>query len=213
MITIILTSTVHVNFKKDCLVQINVQDRLKTYLKSVYQWLEKTNFHIILVENSGYTFPELDNEKELYKDRFEVITLDESDEPVYLRHAKSKGASEIFSIHYAFIKSKLINASTFIIKVTARFFIPDLEDYLSQYDLNEYDCLTQNDRDRCEMVGCHYNYFSAIFNIYLLDIKNFNGHIEDIWKLRTSKYKNLVCHPFKIAPTHRGGADEVYTII
>ena len=52
MITIILTSTVHVNFKKHFLVQVNANDRLQTYLKSVYQWLEKTIFHIILVENS-----------------------------------------------------------------------------------------------------------------------------------------------------------------
>ena len=213
MITIILTSTVHVNFKKHFLVQVNANDRLQTYLKSVYQWLEKTIFHIILVENSGYTFPELDNEKQLYKDRFEVITLNESDEPSFSRNVKSKGASEIFSIHYAFKKSKMIHASTFIIKVTARFFIPELEKYLTQYDLNEYDCLTQHDRDRCEMVGCHYTYFSTIFNIYLFDIKDFNGHIEDIWKLRTSNYKNLACEPFKISPTLRGSADEVYTFI
>jgi len=213
MITIILTSTVHVNFNKMCLVQTNVEDRLKTYLKSIYQWLEKTNFHIIVVENSGYTFPELDNEKQIYKDRFEVITLDETDEPLSFRNNKSKGASEIFSIHYAFKTSNLIYASTFIIKVTARFFIPDLENYLNQFDLNEYEGLTQFDRDSCEMLGCHYNYFSTIFNIYMFDIKNYNGHIEDIWKLRTSNCKTLVCNTFLIDPTPRGGANEVYTTI
>jgi hypothetical protein len=52
------------------------------------------------VENSGYTFPELDEEKQLYKQRFEVITLDETIEPSHLRNDVSKGASEIFSIHY-----------------------------------------------------------------------------------------------------------------
>ena len=214
MITIILTSTVHVNYNKCCLVQTDANTRIQTYLTSIQQWLSKTNFHIIVVENSGYTFPELDKEKMKYKDRFEVITLNESDEPIYLRNHMSKGASEIYSIHHAYKKSTKIHSSNFIIKVTARYFIPDLETYLKQYDLNRYDCLTQQDRDRCEMVGCHYNFFYDIFNIYVFDIKGYKGHIEDLWKLRTSKCKNvLVCNPFTIEPTIRGGADEVYNTI
>jgi hypothetical protein len=99
MITIILTTTVHVNFKKWCLYQNDPYIRLQTYLKSIRQWLQ-TKFHIVVVENSGYTFPELDEEKQLYKERFEVVTLDETIEPSHLRNDVSKGASEIFSIHY-----------------------------------------------------------------------------------------------------------------
>jgi hypothetical protein len=212
MITILLTSTVYVNPKKKYALQKNVNHRLNIYLKSIRQWL-KTNFHIIVVENSGYTFPELENEKNEYKDRFEVITLDESDEPECSRNDFSKGSSEIFSIHYAFTQSRWIHTS-FIIKVTARYFIPELENYLSQYDLNNYDCLTQNDRDRCEMVGCHSTKFSSIFNYSLNDIEGYNGHIEDIWKLRTSKCeKVLVCNTFTIEPTQRGNDYEVYTTI
>ena len=214
MITIILTCTVYVNYKKICLAQTNPTHRIQTYLKSIRKWLNSTNFHIIVVENSGYTFPSLTNEKIKYRDRFEIITLTESDEPTHLRNCFSKGSSEIFSIHYAFLKSTIIHSSNFIIKVTGRYFIPELENYLKQHDLDTYDCLTQNDRDRCEMVGCHYKIFSIIFNIYLFDIKGYKGHIEDLWKLRTTKCKNvLVCNPFSIEPTVRGGADEVYTII
>jgi hypothetical protein len=214
MITIILTSTVYVNLKKCCLVQKDVNARIETYLKSIKQWLQKTNFHIILVENSGYTFPELENEKNEYKERFEIVTLNASDEPKYLRNNDSKGASEMYSIHYAFKNSIMVHLSTFIIKITARYFIPDLENYLSQYDLDTYDSLTQNNRDRCEMVGCHYTKFSTIFNIYLFDIKGYKGHIEDVWKLRTSNCeKVLVCDPLLIEPTYRGGENEVYTII
>jgi hypothetical protein len=213
MITILLTTTVHVNPKKIYALQKNVNRRLTIYLKSIKQWL-KTKFHIIVVENSGYTFPELENEKNKYKDRFEVITLDESHEPECSRNDFSKGSSEIFSIHYAFTQSKLIHASSFIIKVTARYFIPELENYLSQYDLNEYNCLTQNDRDRCEMVGCRSTKFSSIFNYILNDMEGYNGHIEDIWKLRTSKCeKVLVCDIFTIEPTQRGNDYEVYTTI
>ena len=65
--TIILTSTVNVNIKKSWLFQINKNDRLDTYLKSVKQWLENTKFNIILVENSGYNFNELDEYLKQFK--------------------------------------------------------------------------------------------------------------------------------------------------
>jgi hypothetical protein len=211
MITIFLTCTVYVNYTKWCLYQTDASERIQTYLKSIQQWLKKTNFNIVVVENSGYTFPELDEEKEMYKDRFEVITLDETIEPTHLRNSPSKGESEMFSIYYAFKTSKI--RSSFMIKVTGRFFIPELEEYLMQQDLTNYECLTQHDRNRCEMVGCQSTHFSHIFNIELDYIEGYIGHIEDIWKLRTSKYKNFACKVFDIEPTMRGGVNEVYTTI
>jgi hypothetical protein len=216
--TIILTSTVNINIKKS-IHQKNKDERINTYLRSVLQWLNKTNFNIVLVENSGYNFNELNNEKEIYKDRFEVITFKENelDESKYLKDYNSKGASEIFAINYAFNNSNIIknNKTNFIIKITGRYFINELEDYLLSYNLNEYDCLTQNDRKRCEMVGSHINNFSNIFNIILLDKNNkYEGHIENIWEYRTSQYdKILVCKEFNIEPTKRGGLDEVFSTI
>ena len=71
----------------------------------------------------------------------------------------------------------MIHSSNFIVKVTGRYFIPTLEDYLLEFNLNEYDCLTQNNRDRCEMVGCHYTQFLNIFNTDMDDInKNDVGY-------------------------------------
>ena len=218
-ITIILTSTVNINEKKAYIYQKNKDERINTYLKSILQWLNKTNFNIVLVENSGYNFNELNNEKKIYKDRFEVITFKENelDETKYLKDNNSKGASEIFAINYAFNNSKIIknNKTNFIIKITGRYYIHELEDYLLSYDLNEYDCLTQNDRTRCEMVGSHINNFSNIFNIMLLDKNNkYEGQLEKIWKYRTSKYdKILVCKEFNIEPTKRGGLDQVFSTI
>ena len=119
MTTIILTSTVNVNYAKDYLFQIDPHNRIQTYLRSILQWLNKTNFKIILVENSGYKFDELNNEKQIYKDRFEVITFKENEVPEanYLKDNISKGSSEIFSIKYAFDHSKIIHSSNFIIKI------------------------------------------------------------------------------------------------
>ena len=212
--TIILTSTVNVNLNKLCLFQINKSERIEIYLKSVNQWLLKTDFNIILVENSGYLFHELDNEKEIYKNRFEIITFSESDltEANYLINNISKGVGEIYSIDYAFKHSKLIHSSNFIIKITGRYFIEELEDYLKGFDLDQYDCLTQNNRSRCEMVGSHYKHFSCIFNV---DFSNehhlYYENLEDTWKFRTSNFaNNLRCKTFLIEPTQRGGVDDKY---
>jgi len=159
----------------------------------------------------------LQSEKKYYKNRFEIITYNESklSECEYLKNNDSKGASEIFSINYAFDNSTITKKSTFIIKITGRFFIPELENYLNNYDLNNYDCLTQNNRDRCEMVGSNIKNFNHIFNIKLIDLNgNYNGHIENVWKYRTSTFKNnLVCKIFEIEKTQRGGLNSFFTNI
>jgi hypothetical protein len=217
-ITIILTTTVNVDINNiEYLYQTNPNDRLELYINNINKWLNNTNFNIILVENSGYNFNEINHLKIQYKDRFEVFSFKERElkNTRYLRNLSSKGAHEIFAINYAFYQSKLIHSSNFIIKITGRYFIPTLENYLSKYNLDDYDCLTQNDRDRCEMVGCHYVNFPYMFNIYLIDDDNkYDSHIENIWKLRSSNYdKVLVCNNFHIEKTIRGGFDGYYYFI
>jgi hypothetical protein len=216
-IVIILTSTVRVNVNKIYLHQTDSSERLKIYLKSVKEWLYKTNFKVILIENSGYTFEELNYEKELFKDRFEVITFDESEFELskWLVKNNSKGESELFSINYAIKNSKFIFPDTFIIKITARYFLPELEEYLNRFKLNEFDCLVQHNQDRCEMVGSNYKNFEYIFNQDVLnDLPLFCGHIESIYTYRTGKYKNLlICKEFQIEKTQRGGADDTFNTI
>jgi len=211
MTSIILTSTVNVLPHIDCVFQRDVNDRIQTYLRSVLKWLHNTQFNIVLVENTGYKFPELDIYKIQLKDRFEVIVFDEAklDEAKFIQNDGSKGRHEIFAINYALNNSNILRSSNFIIKITARFFIPEFEDYLNHYRLDKYDCLVQNNRDRCEVVGCHIKNFYDIFNMYIND-----DHIENVWKLRTSKYNDiLICKTFQIDETQRGGLEEKYTTI
>ena len=213
-VTIILTSTVYINPNKSHIYQTDPTERIHTYIKSVLQWINNTNFNIILIENSGYLFEEL---RPKQNNRFEIITFKESDlsETKYLQTDNSKGGSEMFAINYAFFNSKIINNSQFIIKITARFFVPELENYLKMYNLNMVDCLSQYNVDRCEMVGCHYNHFSTIFNIHLLNEHNkFDNHVEDIWKYRISKFSNIIrCKEFKIEKTQRGGVNWCFETI
>jgi hypothetical protein len=217
-ISIILTATVNVQ-NKSFLFQTDKQERIDTYLKSIKQWLEKTSFNIVLVENNGYTFPELEEYKSNYSDRFEVLTFLESEEveAEYLKDNASKGLSEIFAINYAYYNSKFVKTSTFIIKVTCRFFIPEFEEYLSEYDLNTYDALSQNNIKQCQVVGSHIDNFHKIFNIYPFcrDIIWIIGHVEDVFRYRIHTFfkKVLICKPFTIEPTQCGGCDIIATII
>ena len=215
MTSIILTSTVTVNPNTAWVFQHDKQSRINTYLKSVRQWLEKTNLNIILVENTGYNFDELNEEKIKYKDRFEVIVFDELklSEASYIHNTCSKGRREIFAIDYAFNNSKIVKKSNFIIKITARFYIPEFETYLAEHDLNSYDCLVQNDPNRCEVVGSHITNFKSLFCKYL-DNSCPKDHMETVWKNRASKYKKILrCKLFSIDKTQRGGVSQQYTSI
>jgi hypothetical protein len=215
MITIILTTTINVQKKFNN--AINKQDRICTYVKSIKKWLLNTSFNIIVVENTGYDYPELLEEKNIYKNRFEIISYNEIDIPEanYLINIHSKGANEMFSINYAYNNSKIVNNSIFIIKITGRYFIPDFEKYISNFNLNEYNCLSQNNLERCEMVGSHIKNFNIIFNKDLKDKNgNFQSHVENVYRYRIiSISKNLKCRIFDIESTQRGSVSKLYDTI
>jgi hypothetical protein len=213
MATIILTTTVTVQ-NKVYLFQTDKQERAQVYTRKIKQWLYESNFKIVVVENTGYTFEELNEEKEKFKDRFEVISYVESDleSADFLKGNPYKGASEVFAIDYAYNTSPLCKVADFIIKITGRFFIPSLEEYLKQFDLNQYDVLTQFKTARCEMLGCHKNHFYTIFNTLLINEHGeYNGNVEDIYQYRCGLFeKKIHCPEFPIEGTQRGGINEVF---
>jgi len=207
-ITIILTTTVTVQNKSE-IYQTNKQDRINTYLKSIRQWLSKTNFNIVVVENSGYYFEELKEELELYSGRFEIITFNESELPEtnHLINNPSKGVSESYSIYIAHLKSSIIPKSLFIIKVTGRYFVPGFEEYLSIVDILSYDALTLCNQNKCEIIGTNVKYFYNVFDINLKNANGeFDGHVENIYKYRMSLIPNVFrCKQLNIEPTQQGG--------
>jgi len=211
--TIILTTTVTVQ-DKVYLFQTDKNERAQVYTKKIKQWLYESNFRIVVVENTGYTFEELQAEKELFKHRFEVISYVESEleEADFLKGNPYKGASEIFSIEYAYKTSPLCQQADFIIKITGRFFIPQLEEYVKQFDLNQYDVLTQYKQNRCEMLGCHKDHVPIIFNTLLINENGeYNGNVEDIYQYRCGLFqKKMHCPEFPIEGTQRGGINEVF---
>ena len=210
MITIILTSTVHVT--SNTAFQVDKQDRINCYVKSVKSWLNNTKFNIVLVENSGYSFPELSNELDKFSGRFEIISFI-NDFPDSLKFlGSSKGGLELFSIHYAFEKSHRIRHSLYIIKITGRYFVPGLEKYLSTLNLHAVTALAQHNEGRCELVGSHILHFSNIFDMKKLNTNcaDFDPHIENVYDYRFSITKNIVrCPVFNIEPTQQGGLNNI----
>ena len=129
---------------------------------------------------------------------FEVISFLQDAE--YLKANYNKGAHELFSINYAYNHSHLISLSPFIIKVTARYFVPEFEEYVAGHEISKYECLTQKHRKRCEIVGCRYDKFPLIFNKDIGD-----QCVELVWLERTVACGSvLVCKPFNIEATQRG---------
>jgi hypothetical protein len=213
--TIILTTTVTVQPHKSFIYQTDKYERLNTYLYAIRQWLEKTKFKIVLVENTNYQFDELKDELSKYKDRFEILSYHESELSRYneIKDSAPKGISEMHAINYAFDNSNIINNSTFIIKITGRYFVPELEEYLYGFDLKKYDCLSQSKngiyKNQCEIVGCNKQIFKTFFSV-----DNVQPHVENTYAERCSAYENvLTCKVFNISPTQMGGIAEIRTTL
>lgn len=215
MSILLLTTTVNVQDKL-ALREIDPLDRIETYTKSLSQWLEKTKFRIVVIENTGHSFPEWQEWKEIYSDRLEVITFRENDveDAEYLKGNNSKGASEIFAINYARSYSKWISEMDFLIKITGRFFIPGLESYLESIDLDCFDILKQNNIHSCQLMGVRLSLFPFLFQVHLLDKNgNYNADVEKIYVERMQDFmeeRRLICPVFPIEPTLEGGGPNVF---
>lgn len=228
---IILTCTVHVNLKKYYIHMSNHTERLNIYLKSIKQWLDESNFKIVIVDNSGYTFPELNDYIDKYTDRFEIVSFVEKDieDEVFIEAGAlalkladhhlytSKGTSEMFAIYYACQNSRLINKSKFVIKITGRYFVKELEHFLRNVNPDDYSALRQNASHNCEIVGCHVNAISQVFMPahFVCSDGLYHHHIEALYEkkllTRFPTERILVCDVFQIEPTQIGGGNAIKT--
>jgi len=207
---ILLTTTVnvhHVNF----IHQKNKQERIQTYLASIHQWL-LTDLPIVVVENSGYTFPELKGT------RVEVITLDNKKEVefnhfVNFLNIKEKGIYELHAIRHACQHSKLLKSCTHFMKVTGRYFIPSLQGILQKLPYKTK-AVRQHNANQCEVLGCRKDYIETIFDYIIFDkYHNLQDHIEDVYKYRMSLIPHVVLPIMPISPTKRGSYDEIKTFL
>ena len=173
MWAILLTTTVHVD-DTNHLYQKNKEERIQTYLASIHQWL-LTDLPIVVVENSGYTFPDLKGT------RVEVITFKNEEDKEFhsflksLIQLKGKGLYEIRSIRYAYEHSRLLKQCTHFMKVTGRYFIPSLEGILQSL-------LLPKQLDNTMQINVKSLDVETIFDYLVTKDNTLTHHVEDAYE-------------------------------
>jgi hypothetical protein len=206
---IVLTTTVNVH--KVGLKQKKKEERIQTYLASIHQWL-LTDLPIIVVENSGYTFPELKGT------RVEVVTFKSMDDVEFVHfmsflNLKEKGLYEMHSLHYTLKHSNLLKKCTHFMKVTGRYFIPSLEVILKKLNYSTK-AVRQHNANQCEVIGCRKDYFDYLFHYLVLKKDHtLTDNVEEVYQYRISLIPHAVLPIMPIAPTKRGGVDEIKTFL
>ena len=165
---ILLTTTVYIN-TTDYMNEYNSpESRLKLYLDNINEWLENTNLIIYVVESSNYNFPEYKNNP-----RVKIFTF-KSDNNINCKHC-SATPYEAESILKAFYHFKL-NKYDKIIKVTGKYFIPDIENLIKNIP-NDADIFFQNSNENAlkkqnsEIFGCKTKYLPTIMNLIIENSK------------------------------------------
>jgi hypothetical protein len=154
---IILTTTVNVKNNINTLKQVDKDQRAAIYRKSIMRWLRYTRFKIVVVENSSFNSLLSSDVLTQYKDRLEFLCFED---PVI---SKSKGQHESYAINYALAYSDLICTVDYIIKITGRYFVPELESLLAEHLGPDIDYIRQHISKRCEIIGCRYTKAEHLF--------------------------------------------------
>ena len=108
----------------------NVDVRMKQYKKALLYYLENTEFKIVLVENTLTDF-QFDFEEYIHSGRLEYLTFAGNDYDKSL----GKGYGEALIIEYALNNSLFIATAKYIIKITGRLIIENINQLCSVANL------------------------------------------------------------------------------
>ena len=97
---IILTTTVQI-FNVYKVFQQDKNERLKTQLDAIKKWID-TDFKIIIVDNSGYTFSELEKKDNLHILYYYHDNIDVKEESKFILSSTEKGHHEMLAINHAY---------------------------------------------------------------------------------------------------------------
>ena len=184
-VCILLTTTIFthdINFNG----QHKPDIRKNQYISKITKWINNTNLNIVIVENSGYDFPEFSNSNRLEKIIFDYTKIP-IEYKIYLDNMKSKGQHESYAIKYAYENSKLLQNADYIIKISGRFFIPEFEKIITEKLTNKILFIRQIKTHKCEITGCRKDLFPILF-----DFPKKNDHVE-------IAYRDAINHYVKVS--------------
>jgi hypothetical protein len=158
---------------------VDTQYRINLYTSKILEWLEKTKYIIVVVESSGYSFPDIAHER-LYKVSFRFET------PL-----KNSSQYEANSILYALNEIKdtsYYNDCSHILKVTGRYFLDGIEEHLNSKPQGK-DLYLQKHRNN-EIKWQNTEYFGIRKNLmydFLITIKDDNLIEHKLWDFSINK--------------------------
>jgi len=179
----------------------NEEERIKMYNEVINNYLNKTSINIYIVNSSGYTFPE-------FKNNPRIFIYSYIQENKYLRYPVSY--HEATSILKAFDYLNL-NKFEYIIKITGRYFIPNINDIISKIPLGTELIFQNKDNSfiltfyqNSEIFGCK---SSLLKNIMKTIINNNYISFEQIITLLSFKYKYTKINKIKLNNSVKKGSE------
>jgi len=196
-IVILLTCTVnpHLTIKKR-IKQNNSLQRLQIYNNIIQKWLKKTKFKIVIVENSGHYF-------KIKHPRAEIISFHDNSIKI------DKGIYEARSVLHAYKHSSFIqnNDCHYLVKITGRYFLPELQDYFQNLQNTKGVDLILQKKIRSEIVCCKKHLVSKIFNPKLYFI------IEVVIRIRSLTYQKKYFPIFSVSSVRNGKHNKIVKYI
>ena len=198
---VLLTTTVYINTEYKN-ASNTPEIRLKLYVDCINEWLSNTNLTIYIVESSNYDFPEFKNNP-----RVKVFTFKSSNDI----NCKDCSATpyEAEAILKAFKHFKL-NKFKNIIKITGKYFIPNMEALIRDIPENSeifYQHSKQNGTQNSEIFGCKTKILPDIMNKIIENSKknmNFEKSITDL-KYRSYTFPMIMLNK----PVQRSGDNKL----
>lgn len=213
---IILTCTVQI-FNVYKVFQQDKNERLNTYLYAIKKWLE-TDFKIIVIDNSGYTFHELEKNDNLHIISYYHDNIDVHEENKFILTSTEKGHHEMLAIYHAFNNIPSDWNYDKIFKLTGRYFIPNFKQYVNDIP-HEALYYIQNRDVMCELYGGKKDNVIELFK--LPTIKNKRQISETIKKERIDEIlkqtdNKIIVYKFpkiSVDPVIKGSRDTIMTKI
>jgi mannosyltransferase OCH1-like enzyme len=210
---ILLTMTVNINTTHPKHIPINnSQDRLKMYLDVINKYLIKTDLDIYIVESSGYSFPEFNDNP-----RIKVCSF-KSNNKFSCKPNCEATPYEAESILYAY---NYFNLNTFknIIKITGRYYIPNLKELIMDVPIDQ-DLFFQHtyinnffvNEQSSEIFGCKTDHLENIMKIILENSKkniNFETTLANLKNYKIYRFPKINLD----TPVRRGGDNKLMTYL
>jgi len=182
------------------------ENRLIMYNNVINDYLQKTNLDIYIIESSGYSFNYFDNNP-----RIRICSFI-SDNHIYCKKCEAtpfEAESILYALKYFNLKDTFKN----IIKITGRYYIPNLDNLIM--DIPEdadifFQYTKKYNQQSSEIFGCKTIHLENIMNDIIKNSKNNMNFEKSIFKLNNSNYKNYRFPKIILeTPIRRGGDNKL----